>query len=96
MEQAQIWRNSAKLGIENAESQETLVHWMKLQAPYIKVNVNRAAKGNLSAAGASCVLSDHQGRWLIGSAQNLGVCSSVAYKIAGHMDGPPISSELWL
>lgn len=57
------------------------VRWIPPQPSVVKVNVDGASKGNSSLAAAGCVIREHYGRWLMGSARNLGCCTSIQAEI---------------
>lgn len=57
-----IYMSTKSLGIK--------VCWSKPSATWVKVNVDGAAKGSTRHAGAACVLRDHKGNWITGTARN--------------------------
>lgn len=55
--------------------------------PKIKINSNRAAKGNLRISGASCIIRNEQLRWIMGAVWNLRVSTLVNAELCGpHYD----------
>lgn len=42
---------------------------------WVKININGACKQHKGHAKAACVIRDEEGRWKIGAARNLGLCS---------------------
>ena len=52
------------------------ISWVKPPDSYVKINCDGAQKDS-GSADTGCVLRDSDGKWLIGSAPNIGRCSNL-------------------
>lgn len=52
------------------------IAWSQSPMDMVKVNVDGASRRNSGWAACGCVIHDHDGRWIIGAATNLGICSA--------------------
>ena len=66
---------------ENGGKQEIWVRWKVPEGGWYVLNTDGAAKGNPGRAGAGGVLRGERGEWILGFAENLGVCSSVKAEV---------------
>lgn len=71
------WKNIGREAIGFSQGREVLIWWTEPLPHCIKINVNGTAKGNPKQVVAGCVLRNHNGKWIIGAAKNLGICSSL-------------------
>lgn len=57
------------------------ITWAPPTELMVKLNVDGASRGDPGHAGCGCAIRNHEGRWLIGAAQNLGICSAYQAKL---------------
>ena len=62
------------------------ISWSKPPELYVKLNCDGALK-NSGVAGATCVIRDLRGKWLIRCARNIGRCTSLQAKLWALLDG---------
>ncbi|MBA0787557.1 hypothetical protein Gotri_027302 [Gossypium trilobum] len=53
----------------------TIVHWIKLNISWLKVNTEGARNEQFECAVVESVVQNHDGVWIAGCARNIGACS---------------------
>jgi ribonuclease HI len=53
----------------------------------VKINVDGCSKGNPGVAGAGGIIRDAMGRWIVGFALNIGICTSVSAELWAITNG---------
>jgi len=86
---------------ENGGRQEIWVRWTVPEGGWYILNTDGAAKGNPGRDGAGGVLRGDRGEWILGFAENLGVCSSVKAEIRAILRGLKLAKaglvpKLWI
>ncbi|PKI49193.1 hypothetical protein CRG98_030411 [Punica granatum] len=71
-----------------------LIGWRMPSNGWLKLNTNRAAKGNQGLAGAGGLLRDDNGKWLGGFVHNIGIATSVLAELWVVKRGIKVSWEI--
>lgn len=58
------------------QRQEIRVAWKCPHVSMVRLNVDKASRGNPGLAGCGCGIRDHEGHWLTGAARSLDICSA--------------------
>lgn len=80
-EQSSLFSDVGSLKDPVTRREELLKAWSPPSYLMVKLNVDGASCGNPRSADCGCVIRDHHGNWLIGAAQNLGICTAYQAEI---------------
>jgi len=67
--------------------QRVFIGWRYPPIDWVKVNVDGCSKGNPGVAGAGGVIRDAMGKWIVGFAINIGICTSVGAELWAIANG---------
>lgn len=72
------WNYLSEMKTPQLLLREVWIRWKPPELTRLKINIDGDARGTPRLAGVGYVIRDHQGRWLIGASQNLGIATTSA------------------
>jgi ribonuclease HI len=74
-------------GFKDNTKQRVCIGWRYPPIDWVKINVDGCSKGNPGLVGAGGVIRDAMGRWIVGFALNIGICTSVGAELWAITNG---------